>query len=264
VTSTDGFNQLLEIDTDNPTDLTVIAGPLDVNANPLGIGMGGGMLWIYDTSSNVLRQIDRTGMSLATVDLHLSGLVEGDLAFNADGNSGFLVSSDGFTGTLVRFELPTGNTSVIATDLPLLMGLTLGDDGFLYGLAKGVDPIDPGPPPDLGLYKIDPLTGVSTLIGTNDSMTCYDGGGNQLTCTVGGLTYSGGVLYGVVGGVSQNPNIPSYGNLFVIDPQTGAAVNRGQIGFFDVSGITADTPEPAAWILTLSGLALIVALKRRS
>ena len=57
VTSVPGSNEFVDIDTLDPTAASASVGFLDPESNPLGIASANGQLWIYDTASNLLRQL---------------------------------------------------------------------------------------------------------------------------------------------------------------------------------------------------------------
>jgi hypothetical protein len=100
-----------------------------------------------------------------------------------------------------------GNTGISS-----LGALEYAPDGTLYGFSAGSS----------ALYRIDPNTGTSTMIGPLNNGFIYEGG----------LAFGNGVAYGV----NQNANDTPY--LFSLNLTTGQATNIGQMGtFHDINGL---------------------------
>ena len=111
-----------------------------------------------------------------------------------------------------------------ATGFPNVPGLAFAPDGALYGSAHVVGPTLNAN----GLIAIDPVTGVGSLIGAY---------GIQLGQPVRGLNALAvhpqtGVLYGIANTAFNGNN----GDVFTIDPQTGAATHIGTLAEANTGG----------------------------
>jgi hypothetical protein len=106
------------------------------------------------------------------------------------------------SGTILYTIDPTTGSALTAhtiTGAPRIFNISFAPNGLLYGLDNG------------NLYLIDPQTATATFIGFAD-------------LTIAGIEFGpGGVLYGCGG------------DLFQIDPNTGAALDLGRL----VSGVVA-------------------------
>lgn len=225
-------NQLLQINPSNGA--AVVIGPLDSDMAPFGIAYRGGLLYTYDQQADLIRQLDPlTGHTLQSINIGTGDLFggEGDLTFRGDG-VGFLVTS---VGSLYRFDITTGTSTLITSDLPLNVdGLAFAPDGTLYGFTDFTS---------FDLLTINPATGAFKTIGPL------------------------GPTSGVVGGLSFDPSGALYAalndKLFRINTATGAATLVGPISVGGgVSGIAfAPVPEPSTWGMLALGISTLFILR---
>ncbi len=244
-------DNLISVNTSNPGAANLV-GVLNVTAASLGIFSNAGNLYVYDTNSNVLRQISpTTAATIATINLGLAAAPgEGDVAFQ--NGVGYLVStlqpdgSFGATGTLFKFTLSANSATVISTSIPLLDGLAFSSAGVLYGLSQG----------GTSLYTINTTTGAATLVGGGTGID--DNCGGFACYSFGGLSFgTSGTLFADLTNFSSPTS-----SFFTIDPNTGAATANGAIPFDQVSGLTSATPivvtpTPEPTTLLLAGGALL-------
>ncbi len=119
---------------------------------------------------------------------------------------------NGFDGVLYNVDFTTGNASnprSTGTGDSSLTGIAISSNGTLYGLTTFV-----GNPAN-SLVTIDPVTGMSTTIGSTGLTTIAEGG----------LAFdpTNGTLFGI-------QNIPSNRELFTLDISTGSATVIGNLG----------------------------------
>jgi len=130
-----------------------------------------------------------------------------------------LIGSD-FDGILYDIDLSMGTASNPRnTGINPLAGIELSEDGTLYGLST----FGSSPSPN-SLFKIDPTTGVSTVIGITG-----------IEVTEGGLAFdpTSGLLYGCQ---ASGPDL-----LYTLDLNSGQAEVKGTIlSSGDVSAISFD------------------------
>jgi hypothetical protein len=125
-----------------------------------------------------------------------------------------------------------------------VVGLTSNPrDGYLYGVAWRSTG-------DIRLVQINPLNGQSILMA-------------QLQPRIRGIAFQpeSGILFGV-----SEPVDASLAQLFTIDPSSGAETPVGTVNFLDhIAGLqfVAPIPEPASYLLLLSGFVLTIMLKAR-
>lgn len=234
---------LISIDTTDAS--ATLIGPVDERMNAFGLADRNGELWTFDQTVDRMKRLDpMTGTTLETVDVgFLSSFIgEGALTFDNSGNGylanvrGIIASNEG-VGNLYSIDLDTASSSTILGNFEFLGldGMDFDSSGTLYGFTHGT----------AILYTIDPLTGVSTMIGDT---------GFDSFPRLAGLTFMGDALYGVMSG-----------SLYTIDPLTGAGTLIGDIGFGDISGLTAlnTIPIPPAILLFGSGLVGLISVARR-
>jgi hypothetical protein len=244
-------NQLITID--QGTGAGTLVGNLDTNMAPYGIAAFGGNLYVFDQTAHLLRQIDpTTAHTIASTNLGAttSDLIgEGDVTFRADG-AGFISTQSGggsSSPSLIKFSLsPPGSISVGALRPAVMDGLAFSSSNTMYGVTQGNTNAAGS-----SLYTINPLTGVTTFVGSAIP--------NSNDAIFGGLAFrSDGTLF------AEMANNSTYSRLFTMDPNTGIATLVGQIsGFNDVAGLaflgsglgTAPlVPEPASAVLLAIGL----------
>jgi hypothetical protein len=251
-------DNLISVNTANPAASTLV-GALDTASASLGIFSDSGDLFVYDTNSNVLRQIlPSTAATVSTINIGLlASPSEGDVAFHA--GVGYLLSNlqpDGSfngSGTLFKFTLSPGSATVVATNMPLIDGLAFSSTGTLYGLAQG----------GASLYTINTTTGAASAVGAGTGISDDCGG---FPCYgFGGLSFdaSGNLFAALTNFANANSNF------FSINPGTGTATAQAAIPFDQVSGLTSfsgvvgtSAPEPSTLYLLAAASLLGVGWKR--
>jgi len=235
--------QLVRIDPS--TGAATAVGPLETRMLPFGLGTRDGRLYTYDSAAGRVRELDpSSGATLATIDIGTSGLIgEGGMDFRSDG-TGFLAHATPVSAQLWSFDVEAGTaTSVSGPD-----GLSPRFDGLAF--EPGSDALFGISQMTYLLYRIDPSTGMTQLVGA----TGIASGRAQLA----GLAFAGdGTLY-----------LAAVGNLYTLDTSTGLATLVGPTGFDDVAGLTfVDMAEPIAepGTMVLLGAGLVgLALRARS
>lgn len=253
-------DNLVSVNTGNPA-ASALVGTLDVSAASLGLFANSGSLYVYDTNSNLIRQINpATAATVSTINIGLAANPsEGDIAFS--NGAGYLVSNlqpnGTFTGagTLYSFNLSPGSATVVSTSEPFLDGLAFSSAGILYGLSQGGE----------SLYTINLATGVATLVGSGTGINDNCGG---FPCYgFGGLSFgSSGNLFAALSSFSAPDS-----NFYTIDPVTGVATAGGSIPFDQVAGLTSlaaigpPTPEPPTLLLlVVACFFLVLGFARRN
>ena len=206
-------NEFLSIDT--ATGAGTLIGNLDSDMLAFGLADLGDAIYTFDQQADRIQRLDpATGSTLETIDIGVTTVGEGGIAFRSDG-IGFMSRSNGPVGTLWSFDITVPNSTQISGDddmVPSMDGLDFDSSDVLHGLSQTSDT-----PP--ALYTINQSTGVTTLIGS----TGISGS------ILGGLTFaSDGTLYAVIDD-----------SLYTLNPGTGAATLVGPIGYGVVSGLTA-------------------------
>jgi hypothetical protein len=221
------------ISVDPATGVGTLIGMLDSSMDAFGLSDRNEVIYTYDQNTNRIRQLDLvTANTLKIIDIGVSTIGEGSIAFRSDG-VGFLSRSFGSTGTLWSFDLTIPNSSMIGTLDIGMDGLDFDENGNLYGLAQT----------SYNLFTINPVNAETTLIGPT---------GVTSRTFLGGLTFSSdGTLYAVLND-----------ELYTLNPGTGAATLIGPIGYDKVSGLTAVAPVPDAALLCGFGTGLIGLLRR--
>lgn len=157
---------------------------------------------------------NRTTAALAALAWMLAGSMPASAGLiGNDDKSGMLYDVSPLTGTI---------SDPRATGITGLVGIAASPGGDLYGLTS----FGGGPTPD-ALYRIDPTTGASSLIGATGLKSIFEGDLAFDPAT--------GVLYGV-----QNATSNGLG-LFTMNVSTGAATLIGNVERFgDLSDIAFD------------------------
>lgn len=223
-------NQLISIDAN--TGAATLVGPLGTPMSPFGLATYNNGLYTFDSTADVIRQIDpTTGATASTINVGMGAVLgQGGLAISKDG-IGFLSSAlDPKTldpaNNLYELNLKTGTSFLLGHTSSTLEALAFSPDGTLYGLGKF----------DGDLYKLNTSTAAMTLVGN----TGADNG--SLT---GGLTFHpDGTLYATFNDA-----------LFTLNTTNGlaTAVNsdpNASTGFSSISGLAvAAVPEPSPLLL---------------
>jgi len=142
-----------------------------------------------------------------------------------------LLGSD-FAGNLYDVDPATGAaTNRRSTGINNLVGLAYSADGVLYALSSFDNPAG-----DNSLFRVDPVTGARSLVGTT-GVRVFEGD----------LAYqpTAGALFGLTGRVAETPN-----HLLRIDPATGAAAS---VGMIRGGGVNAEDLEPSAMAFAPDG-----------
>ena len=218
---------------DPVTGAGTLVGMLDTSMGGFGLANRGETIYTYDQEKNRLQQLDPlTARSLATIDIGVTIVGEGGIAYRSDG-IGFLARSLYSTGALWSFDLRIPDSTKIGMFDFGVDGLAFNADDIMYGLSQT----------SYDLYTINPVNAEATLIGPT---------GLTSETILGGLAFSSnGTLYAVLNDA-----------LYTLNPETGAATLIGPIGYDEVSGITAAAPIPGAVILCGLGAVLVNRLRR--
>lgn len=236
-------NELIAVDT--TTGVGSLVGPLTGNVAPFGLANSGNRIFTFDSTADVIRQINTaTGGTLATFNVGIGPVLgQGGLAFQ-NANVGFLTSAlDPVTlnpaNDLYRFDIAAGTSALVGHTAPTLEALAFSPDGKLYGLGKL----------DGNLYLVNPANAATTLVGNT---------GVAVGNPTGGLTFGfNGVLYATLDD-----------KLYTLNLATGAATPVGSsdplddTGFSSISGLSA-VPEPSAVLLLGLGVTAVCVAGRR-
>jgi hypothetical protein len=219
----------------NPiTGSGTLIGVFETTMGGIGLATRGEAIYTFDQNTNRLQQLDPlTAQTLATIDIGITMVGEGSIAFRTDG-TGFLSRSFSSIGTLWSFDLTVPDSTVIGTLDFCMDGLDFNADDIMYGLSQM----------SYELYTINPANAETTLVGPT---------GLTSQTLLGGLAFSSdGTLYAVLDDA-----------LYTLNTGTGAATLIGPIGFENVSGLTATAPTPGAVFLCGLGVVLVDRLRRR-
>ncbi len=231
-------DQLVSIDT--TTGLGSVVGNLSTPLSPFGLAFGGGNLYTFDSTNDVITKINpATAATQATYSIGLQAgqlLGQGGLAFQSS-TVGFLTSAlDPATfntvNDLYSFNISTGKLTFIAHTADTLEALAFSSTGVLYGLGKN----------DGDLYTINTTTGAMSLLGNV---------GVSIGSPTGGLAFApNGTLYATLDDA-----------LYTINTTTGQATAVGGMatynGYDTISGLAftpGTVPEPSS--IVLSGMFL--------
>jgi hypothetical protein len=224
-------DELLALDPD--TGAGSLIGMLDTAMGGFGLANRGEAIYTFDQYKNRLQRLDPlTSRTLATIDIGVTIVGEGGIAFRSDG-TGFLASSFYRAEELWSFDLSVPDSKIIG---PLdfgMDGFAFNGDDILYGLSQM----------SYDLYTINPVNAELTFVGST---------GLTSRTILGGLTFSSdGTLYAVLNDA-----------LYTLNPGTGASTLIGPIGYDNVSGLTATAPLPGSVLLSGIGAALVCWLRK--
>jgi hypothetical protein len=226
-------DQLITIDT--TTGLGSVVGNLSTPMSPFGLAFGGGNLYSFDSTNDVITQISTaTGGTQSTYNIGLTPgqlLGQGGLAFQ-NATVGFLTSAlDPSTfntvNDLYMFNIATGKSTLIAHTADTLEALAFSSTGVLYGLGKN----------DGDLYTVNTTTGAMALVGNV---------GVSIGSPTGGLAFApNGTLYATLDDA-----------LYTLNTTTGQATPVGGMatynGYDTISGLAFTpgvVPEPSSLVL---------------
>ena len=150
-----------------------------------------------------------------------------------------LVASDG-NGALYDIDRNTAEASNARSGERIvgLIGISTGPDGFLYGLSTFG-----GPTPN-SLFRIDPVTGTSQLVGATGLTDIFEG--DLDFDPVSGTLYT----------ISNAPNAP-FSELAAVDYETGVATVIGELPTIGDYSAMAFAPDGTLYALDTSNEELV-------
>ena len=118
-----------------------------------GLSDRGGALYTFDQTADVVRQLDpNSGATLNTIDVGISTIGEGAIAFRSDG-AGFMSRSSGATGDLWSIDVMSGTSMSIGGLTVSMDGMDFNSSDVLYGISQST----------AALYTIDQGTGAGAI-----------------------------------------------------------------------------------------------------
>lgn len=234
-------NQLITVDT--TTGAGALVGPLTGNVAPFGLAGFNNQLYTFDSTADVIRQINSgTGGTAATYNIGMGAVLgQGGLAFQSS-TVGFITSAldpttFDYSNNLYRFNLATGTSMLVTHTADTLSAIAFSQTGTLYGLGQL----------DGNLYTIDTTTGAMTNVGNV---------GVSIGSTVNSLGFSaGGTLFATIDDALYSLNTTTGAATAIGDPAMGT-------GFASVSGLAftngilpSVVPEPSSLIMLALGIA---------
>jgi plastocyanin len=236
----------------SPSDILLYGSTGGDNAN------GGGRLWLIDVTTQTPSLIGNTGFDRL-----------GGIAFDGSGTLYGVAGASGFPGTLMTIDPATGTPTVIGpiSDTTLgVDGLRFNSQGVLYGAAfDNVNGVGK-------LLTIDPSNGnvlsSLTLVGSGNSFCAgiafdsldalYGSRGNSsgrledldLIEQITGVLTPIGAMEAIISDIAFTPDGTLYGSspngdLYSIDPITGAKALLFNTGIPQFSGLAAAPAGPA-------------------
>ncbi len=233
-------NQLIGVDTN--TGLGALVGPLTGNVAPFGLSGFNNQLYTFDSTADVIRQINTaTGATQATYNIGMGPVLgQGGLAFQSS-TVGYITSAldpatFNYSNNLYQFNLSTGTSTLITHTADTLSAIAFSSNGTLYGLGQL----------DGNLYTINTANGAMTTIGNV---------GLSIGSTVNSLAFSsGGTLYATIDDALYSLNTSTGAATAIGDPAMGT-------GFASVSGLAftngilpSAVPEPSSLVMLALGV----------